>query len=432
MKFPVKRYFLVGMVFLLISCQGKESSQKPSNVQQNNFETPKSLGEWIQQSALILTGRVEKIENFKNRKDWYVITLKPDQIIKGNSEGPVKILDTKLFPNEPSFFNVDEKVLVFLNPLPSYTAWQEVIKSGVKYGVLGAKAGIVKTEPDLSMFAGFSGQVLAIEKIQDSNLKKQKFQELYETLLQKNPPGRMAEEISRAYFQIFPASSLTSKQREFFGGRVKDPNFSSQAKEEIVKNIAAASSAESHQFLQEVFCYLPSAVCLLAAETLESRGIKPSLEIYQKSIEEGPEDLRLGLFVILARHQRSDSFLLFEKYLKLEKEEKKASTLVEALGDFGTPQAENLVLSYAKDPRYFVRLAVATSLGKLKSTKGIPVLEEYLKTQDPAVITVTAQALKQIGTKQALDTLGKYYQMGHHGHWEPAEPEHFNLPQASP
>jgi len=262
--------------------------------------------------------------------------------------------------------------------------------------------------------------------------RKKKLQSFYEEILQKNPPGNISTQIVEDYFQLLPAASLSESDRQFLLARVKDPRFLNDAKVIIVNKMSEIENPEMNQSLQELFCLLPSPVCLRVAETLESRSKPLPLNIYTSSIGSGPDDLKIGLLTILARHHRKDAFKLFEKYLKQEKNEKNASSLMEALGDFQIPQAENLTLSYAKDPRYYVRLAVAMSLGKLKSSKGIPVLEEYLKTQDPSVVMVTAQALKEIGTPQALKTLGKYYQMGHHGHWEPAEPQHFNLPPANP
>jgi len=385
----------------------------------------------INEASLIVIGRVDKIEHWKKRNDWLLVNLIPDQFLKGSASSPLKILDTKLFSQDAGLFLPGDQVLVFLRELPPYTAWQELIGQGIQYGVLGARESVIKKAPDISLFSGFISQVLRLPKNQEG-VQKMKLKELYSEILKKNPPGELSAEITRDFLGQFPAASQNASERAFWLERVKDPFFPKAATLEVAKAFSEVSGPESSQVLQEMFCLPPPEICLRVAEALESRGLKQSLSSYEKELAEDSIDMRLGLLAILARHQRKDAFSLFAKYLSQEKNEKNASGLVEALGDFGSSQAEKLVLAYAKDPRYYVRIAVATSLGKLKSTKGIPVLETYLKTQDPSMVTVAAQALQQIGTPQALNTLGKYYEKGHHGHWEPVEPQHFNLPPANP
>src|SRR4030095_533184 len=208
---------------------------------------------------------------------------------------------------------------------------------------------------------------------------------------------------------------------------VKREDFPDLGKKELVLGIASRPGEFSSRLLREFFCLSPSAVCLKAAETLESRGLPIPIEEYSLALGTASPDLKAGLFAILGRHHRAEALPLFEKYLKDEKDEKTASAIMEALGDLGGLKAADLSLSYADDPRYYVRAAVIVSLGKLKSGAGIPVLEKALKTYDPSLVALAAQALERIGTPKALQTLVRYYEKGHHGHWEPSEgPQHFN------
>lgn len=429
MKKTLRLFYL--LFVCLLACQGKEVPKNQTFLTSIPGETL-SLSDRIQQSAFILIAEVQRVESWKGRKDWWIVSLKPEKFIKGTANSPLKILSTKIFPDEPLILKEGERVLVFLRALPPYTAWKELIEQGIQYDVLGAEKGVFKMSSDISLYSAYAEQILKIQKIPDKSERKNRLQAFYEEILQKNPPGSIAAQIAEDYFQLLPASSFSAENRQFWVVRVKDAHFSDLAKTLAAQKMSAVNSPDMNQSLQEMFCLPPSGVCLRVAETLESRGIQLPLYLYEISVGSASSDLRVGLLSILARHQRKDAFPLFEKYLKQEKDEKNAATLVEAAGDFKSSQAERLVLSFAKDPRYYVRIAVATSLGKLKSSKGIPILEEYLKTRDPSMVTVTAQALEQIGTPQALQTLGKYYEKGHHGHWEPAEPQHFNVPPANP
>ncbi len=426
-----KRWSLFFVLLFLVACQGKElpESQTPAVVMPGDAL---SLSDKIHQSSFILIADVQRVESWKGRKDWWVVSLRPEKFIKGSANPPLRILSTKLFPNEPLILKEGERVLVFLRELPPYTAWKELRESGVLYDVLGGDQGIFKNSPDISLYSDYAEQVLKIQKMTDKAEREKKLQALFEEVLQKNPPGSIALQITEDYFQLIPANTFSTDNRQFWLTRIKDPYFSDAAKTLAVQKMSEVNSPEMNQALQEMFCLPPAGVCLRVAETLESRAVPLPIFLYEIAVKAGPEDLRIGLLTILARHQRQDGFALFEKYLRQEKNEKNSAALIEAVGDFKTPQAERLVLSYGKDPRYFVQLAVATSLGKLKSSKGIAILENYLKTQNPSMVIVAAQALEQIGTPLALQTLGKYYERGHHGHWEPTEGKHFNLPPANP
>jgi len=422
----------LSLLSLCFACRQRPQHEAGPAASASSFEEPQTLSDRIEQATFILIAEVQGIESWKGRKDWWVVTLKPEKVIKGHVNSNLRILSTQLFPNEPMALKEGERVLVFLRTLPAYTAWRDLIAHGIQYDVLGGAKGIFKTSPDISLYADYAEQILKLEGLQDAAERQRKVVAFDEEILQKNPPGSISADIAADLFQLSPAASLDDRGREFWLSRAKDPRFSAEAKRVMIDRLSAVDSPPMNEALRQMFCLPPDGLCLKVAETLESRGVSLPLAVYAHSIDTGDEELRIGLLVILARHQRKDAFKLFESRLKQESGEKNAATLVEALGNFQTPQAEALALRYAKDPRYYVRIAVATSLGKLKSVKGIPVLEEYLKTRDPSMVAVTAQALKEIGTPLALQTLGKYYEMGHHGHWEPAEPQHFNLPAPNP
>lgn len=391
-----------------------------------------SLYDQVQQATYILVAEVQRLESWKGRNDWWIVTLKAEKEIKGDVPARLKILTTKLFPNEPMVLNEGERVLVFLSPIPNFTAWKELITHGVQYQVLGGKKGIFKSSSDISLYADYSEQLLKIQAMKDEDARRKTLREFDAEILQKNPPGSLTLAIVENDFQSSPAASQSGEELDFWLTRTKDPRFEADAKTFIASRLAEVNSPKVNEILQEMFCLPPSGLCLKVAETLESRGLPLPLHLYSNAVESGNAELRKNLLIILARHQRKDAFKLFEKNLKRDNNEKYAAELVEALGDFKSPQAEALVLKYAKDPRYYVRIAAAISLGKLKSAKGIPVLESYLKTHDPSMVSVAAQSLQQIGSPLALQTLGKYYQQGHHGNWELAEPQHFNMPGGKP
>ncbi|GEM_PF-2805862 len=387
-------------------------------------------GKMTQESPLILKGRVEKIQNWKGRQDLKVVTLKPTEILKGPSSfAPVKILEQKYFQNAPSLFNVQEPVLVFLKPLPSYTAWQDLIREGVKYEIAGKNQGIIRDTQEQKQVSQFVIQELALLKNSSPELLQKNLKDFYLRTLKENPSQPLKEGLAAELATGTYTSLLQSEDLRFLANLVADPQFPTLAKISLTHLFVKLNPLLANSYLENFFCLPPAEVCLLSAETLESRKLPPSIQKYSEALQSASPDLKVGLLTILGRHQRKEACFLFEKYLSSEKEEKTAAAMIEALGTLGGSSAQILALRYAKDPRYYVRLSVVKSMGNFKNEKGFSVLETALKTQDPAMVAVAAQSLQQIGTPTALKLLGKYYEKGHHGHWEPSEGHQHFMPK---
>ncbi len=360
-----------------------------------------------------------KVEPWPGREDWRVFYLKPLKFLKGKFSGEIKVFQNSLFPTDAPLLQASESALVFLKELPAYTSWKELIQSGVREEIVGGKQGIIKGADEVQIYSKIISQILAGGKTQA----------FYENLLNQKLSPDLLNAITKDYFKLFPASSFSQTSFDFWSGRFQDPAFPNVAKITAIKSLSEVTSEPANLFFRKLFCLQPLEVCLRAAETLESRGIPISISDYTPVLENGSQDLRVGLLSVLGRHHRADALPLFEKYLKLEKEEKAASTLIDALGDMGPP-ALDLVLAYAKDPRYQVQVAVVTSLGRFKNEKAISVLETYLKSKDPLLIMMSAESLRQIGTTKAVHVLHKYYEKDPHGYWEPTgPPEHFLPPR---
>ncbi len=409
------RKLLFFLLILLSACQ--RSSTLPSTDSSSSFENL-SLSQKIAKAHLILEAQVLKTEAWPAREDWQISTLKPLKLLKGKTSREIRVFEPHLFPKEPSLFQKSETVLVFLKEIPPYTAWQPLIKSGVREEVIGGNLGIIRGEKEIEIYSQFIAGVLA----------QKNSQEFYENLLSQNLPPGFLKALTEDYFHLFPAVSLSETALHFWEKRLQSSQFPDAAKIMAVQELSTVHTPAMNQVLQNLFCFSPTEMCLRVAETLESQKIALPFLQYTQAIQEGSEDLRVGLLSILARHQRAEVLPLFEKYLKLEKDEKPASSLVEALGDLG-PGAQDLILAYAQDPRYQVRLAAIISLGRVKSEKAIPILEKCLTAKDPLLIMMAAESLKQIGSQKALGVLEKYYHKDPHGYWEPSGPEHFLPPR---
>jgi hypothetical protein len=419
-------FFILFLVSGFVAC--KMGSHSPAFTpplnEQRQDETAPTLGKMTQEAHWIATATVEEVQNWKDRKDWFVVTLKPIQILKGSPVSSLKLLYQKLFPNEPPLFVPSQKILIFLNQLPPYTAYQELRSVGVSFEVLGGAHGVVSDPQEQSYVSKFVVESLKLDLPLTPSLKN-----LYLHYLQHSPSKILREDLSQEIFHLDgPATYLSTEDLRVLSKLVTSSTFPDEGKTQLVRGISQMPPDESNSILKGFFCLSPSAVCLQSAQTLESRGVHLPVQEYSEALEKAPPDLKLGLFAILGRHKRVEAYPLFEKALAREKDEKSAAAILEALGDLGNTQAETLCLLYAKDTRYYVRLAVVTSLGKLKSEKGIPVLEEALKTPDPTMVTVAAQSLQEIDTPEARKTLSKYYEKEHHGYWEPTAPEHFLPP----
>lgn len=385
-----------------------------------------TIVENIQNASLILTATVEKSEKWNNREDLIIVTLKPVQILKGSySHSSLKLLDQKFFSNTISLFQPSKKVLVFLKPLPPYTAWQEMIKQGVQFELAGKTHTLFDSSEDQKTLISFIRDFL---KLFGSNRNETEMKKFYLKTLEQSSLKILQEDLIKDFFAL-KQTSFEPQELATLSRMVQSSQISDETKITIAKKLTQVKSPETRLILKSFFCISPETVCLLAAESLESQNISISITEYAKILDSASDSLKVGILQILGRHQRRDASQLFEKIIAKEKDPIHASAMIEALGEMGSTEAEALCLQYAKDPRYYVRLAVIKSLGTLRSIKGISTLEIALKSADPSMVNLAAKSLEQIGTKEARETLEKYYERTPHGFLEPAGPQHFNLPK---
>ncbi len=385
-----------------------------------------TIVENIQNASLILTATVEKTEKWNNREDFIIVTLKPVQILKGSYSHPtLKLLDQKFFSNSTSLFQPSKKILIFLKPLPSYTAWQEMIKQGVQFELAGKTHALFDSAEDQKPLISFVSDFL---KLFGSSKNEAELKKFYLKTLEQSSLKILQEDLIKDFFAL-EKTSVSSENLTTLSRLVQSSQISDETKITIAKKLTQIQSPEISSTLKNFFCISPETVCLLSAESLESQNLPIPITDYIKTLDNASNSLKVGLLQILGRHQRRDAYPLFEKIIAMEKDPIRASAMIDSLGEMGGTEAETLCLKYAKDPRYYVRLAVVKSLGTLRSVKGIPSLEIALKSADPSMVNIAAKSLEQIGTKEALQTLEKYYERSPHGFLEPTGPQHFNLPK---
>ncbi len=399
-----------------------------------------TFGKMTSEAKIIMMATVEELKPYPNRPEWRIVHLKTEEVLKGSPPSTLKLLDEMIFPNEPAHFAVSQKVLVFLKELPPYTAWQELIQKGITYQVIGKTKGIIsdtKEQRYLKTFVEEFKNALSKTSTDTRALLDLKLRTLLES-----PSLPLKTDLAQEIFELH-GSQLNTNDLSFLSGD-QGGNFSLSSGKvaslllpEKAKFFLARGLIEkmkegvfAPKELEKFFCSSPATVCLMVAEALESKGHSLPVTKYAEAIGQGSAEIKTGLLTILGRHQRRETYPLFSKTLKETQDEKEAQRMIEALGDLGGEQAETLCLSYAKDSRYYVRLAVIESLGKLKSQKGIWALEAALKTTDPTLVTLAAKSLGQIGTPETEKILRKYYKKEHHGYWEPSGPEHFNPPSS--
>jgi hypothetical protein len=95
---------------------------------------------------------------------------------------------------------------------------------------------------------------------------------------------------------------------------------------------------------------------------------------------------------------------LIEKYITNKRERKKhrIATAIECLGLIGDDRALDPMLSlYRRMKAWEVRKAMAEALGRFKSVKGLPLLAEFLQTDDASLRVIAVDALANINAPDA-------------------------------
>ncbi|MBF0491181.1 MAG: HEAT repeat domain-containing protein [Deltaproteobacteria bacterium] len=375
-------------------------------------------------SPYIVSAQVEAVTAHEKNPQGNVVQLKTLQFFRGNiAGGKILLFEETLFPQSVSVFSPNTPILIFLKDLPKYSAYQTLIQKGVVYSPAFKQGSVLLQSADQQAYQEFLKSYLPYLDQDSSEAKNKKKEILLSTLLQ-TASARLQEDLAR-FFERSPGFDLNSEEMEKLSLLVLKQGFSEGAKLSLVKYFTAHPSATQFQILKKFVCVSPDAVCLQSAERLEAAQQGLSYTEYSKLLSQLSPNLQAALLSILARHRRLDTLPLFETRLNSWSDDKETASILEALGDLGGAKAEELCLKYSQDKRYYVRMYSFSCLGQLKSEKAIPLMERVLNQHDPAMVSVIAGALENIGTPLARDTLAKYYEKGHHGGWEPAEPKHF-------
>ncbi len=375
-------------------------------------------------SPYIASAQVETITPQDGSPQGNVVVLKAIQFYRGNgTNSKIQLFEETLFPKAVSAFTAKTTVLVFLKDLPKYSSYQNLIQKGVQYAPAFKQGFLVSESADQLAYQSLIKDYLPYLDQNSEEAKKKKKEILLSSLLQSSSK-KMQEDLS-LFLERHPELDFNAEELEKISSSVLNPKFSDVAKLSLVKYFIAQNSISKNQILKKFVCVNPEPVCLKSAEYLEKSKQGLSAAEYEKIFSPLSAPLQMGLLSILARHKRLDTLPLFEIRLNTWTDDQQSASIVEALGRLGGAKAETLCLKYSQDPRYYVRMYSFSCLGELKSEKAIPLMEKMMVKHDPAMITVIAGALENIGTPRARQTLSKYYEKGHHGGWEIAEPKHF-------
>ncbi|MBL7685822.1 MAG: HEAT repeat domain-containing protein [Deltaproteobacteria bacterium] len=406
------RWLLLFLSLIGLACQNKAPLQ-------SFIDPPKNFEEVLSRSTYVLQVRVKSMKVWEGRSDWQIIQLEPLEIYRGKKTGEIQILEQKLFHQDSNRLEQNQIYTLLLQELPAFDLYQPLFQKKIRYQLTDVKRGIFSKPEDQKPFKEFFE---ARQKTDKTHLKK-----LYQDFFQSSPSEHLKEILGSEFFSATLKPELVSSDLTRIIQEIPHLKDYDLRRDWTIGLL----SLPPHQIpdLSSLFCVSPEEVCLRVAEFLESQKKTISLSSYEQALQSAPSSLRVGLLEILGRHQRQEGLSLFEKYLPMENDEQQTGLILEALGKMGGDPALELVLRYANDKRAYVKVGMIRALGNLKSEKGIPALENALKTQDPSLVALAAQSLQQIDTPAARETLGKYYEKGHHGHWEPAGSHQHFLPK---
>ncbi|KAB2838693.1 hypothetical protein F9K50_08855, partial [bacterium] len=132
----MQKRFLIALVLILnlLPASGQAQLQ---DAEPKNFFSLLEGAPWV--------GRVsiKSAQAPKAGQRFFLHQLKVAETLKGEGVDRLLVLDEPLTPGAPALLPGEGEFLVFLGPLPNYTAYQEARRQGYEHRVLGGKSGVV-------------------------------------------------------------------------------------------------------------------------------------------------------------------------------------------------------------------------------------------------------------------------------------------------
>jgi len=373
---------------------------------------PKNFFTQLNQAVVVVKAQRKSVEEPNPKQAFFLYQLKDLEVLKGPKDlDSLKVVEEVLTPRESGLLPESGEFLLTLAELPHFTSYQDLIRRGYAYRILGGKGGVFVSNAE--------ALTLAKQYLQsESGLR-------YRVLLQalRGPDSRLANDGSGALVEIGrwnPSSEeldvLSTALQP--GGLLTD-----KGQIAAVQALENCGTAVCLATLKQISENPSSAAKWAALRSLVRLGATTPVEKLAddfRAADDAGKTEALGL-VLSQKNTAAAEFASSVLSGNFSDSVKKAA--IQKMAENKAPEYEAILLKQVPQGEEAIRVESVLALGHMGSSQAVPLVIPLLDSPNKALRGAAFFMLTASMDPKAQEYMNDRYSRDHHGVWQ--QNQHF-------
>lgn len=366
---------------------------------------------------------LENVQNQIPKKSYSIYRLQVRNVLSGQlEEKKIQILEESIFSKKKPMMNPGETALVFLAPLPRYTAYASAHDQGVRFRFFGGPKGLLLLGDNKSQILDLVRDILSLKgKPSREKLLKQK--ELLIRMLGMPgsqlqvdgalgleeldlQPGGFSEAEENTLFSLLESSTLPKKAQ--------------------IALVVALKKSKSRSILKKIADGPAVPAKWAAIRALEDLGVSRPVQDLGKDFEQSDRAGKFKILSIMAGRNDDPAKRYLNQFLSGPSDFELKREAVLRMGEKGGEENERVLLGQITHRDENVSAEVILALGKMQSSKSVAKIVPYLESPSKRLRDAAIFSLYVNQDPGAQRILGERFTKDSHGHFHPKK--HFGEP----
>jgi len=347
----------------------------------------------MDRAPLILRAQVGEFKNPTQKRDFYLYRIKIQEALAGKSEDDSPwVLQESVFPNQQSIFPKGDFV-IFLAPLPDYTAYAVAKAEGVKFRLFGAEASVFALpEENRDALMKLSKEYLANRDASSSTDKDAKRRALLIQGLSLNSPKIENDAAIALADASLPSGGLSAEELTAVTAAFASKNISDPAKVGLVKLLQRSANAGSVEVLKKLADGPAMPSKWAAVRALDAMGIvRATPKLVEDFQSADPSQKMSALHLIVAKRDADAKVFLKQLFSSAESLNLKREALEQMVRD-GADYAP-LVLEETQNKDEKVAVQAIVALAEVPGEQSLQRIVTLLDSPSPMLSSAARMAL---------------------------------------
>jgi len=380
----------------------------------------------VAKAPLVIRGKVSQVMPAEKGRAYFIYEVQNEEVLSGVlKDKNIKIFQESVFPGEKAAMVSESQVMLFLAPMPKYTAYQKAIQEGARYRLFGGASGVWK-------LAGKGNTLKLVQEIirakQAGGISPTKRKSLLLSLL-TSPEKKIREAGAMGLGAAdLNSGSLSSEEEQQIYQTILAASLGKKAE---VALIEALKDSRSVAILKKIANETKGTPKWAAVRALKELGHPRSVQELAKDYERGNVEEKKRAMGMMAQRQDAAAQKFLNQLIQSTVDyEVKRATIVK-MGEVGGKGNEQVLLGNVNHPEEQVGAQVLLSLGNMNSRASVPQILQLLESDSKLLRDAAILSLYRNKDPQAMKYFQERYVKDPHGHFHPKR--HFSdVPGAAP